>query len=636
MEKRVGRKVVSLVLVMVLVLSIAPCVALAEHGSGSIRVDISLQPLLPMGSGYEFHFMDLLAGEDQDQSQTKEFHITNTGESELTGLSVSLVNPDNLDSNVNFEVIQAPAEALAAGANTKFIVELQDPISAHGKHVATVSVSADQLSQPYEFTVHILVDPEPDDIPEGQRVSSIEVYGEDDADTIETKGGTLQLYATVLPDDAVNPRVWWSIPSKDEEYIVASINRYTGELYARGNGAVTVRATGSDRWEDNIFGELTITISGQDTPAKLVSGITVNSAGNATEISSNGGTLQMSADVQPSDADDTTVTWSISSGGGFATINSSGLLTAKANGTVTIRAAAADGSGKYSDFTVTISGQTAAQATVNKYDVYTSPSPSDGGYTSGGGNYSENASCTVTAYANTGYRFASWTENGTYVSGNSSYTFTVNKSRTLIANFEYYGSGSYGGAYGYGYGGSYGSSYGSSGYVIDYGNGNIMPMSAAPAATAPTATAPAAAASNPAVTAQTAPAIEVKGAVLGRNINVREEASSKSGRVGRLQDGDDVSVLEYEDGFYKIKWENEAGYAYVSADYLNVTFSEPMEMSVSGRVNIQSRMNAASKYRVDTLRKGDIAIFIGRYKSWWIVEVEGENAYVKNGKYIKS
>ena len=42
---------------------------------------------------------------------------------------------------------------------------------------------------------------------------------------------------------------------------------------------------------------------------------------------------------------------------------------------------------------------------------------------------------TVTATANTGYTFTNWTENGTVVSTEPSYTFTVDKARSLVANF---------------------------------------------------------------------------------------------------------------------------------------------------------------------------------------------------------
>jgi hypothetical protein len=69
----------------------------------------------------------------------------------------------------------------------------------------------------------------------------------------------------------------------------------------------------------------------------LITEIVITSAGNATTITTNGGTFQMSATVLPANATDRTVTWSVISGTGNATINASGLLTAVANGTVTVK-----------------------------------------------------------------------------------------------------------------------------------------------------------------------------------------------------------------------------------------------------------------------------------------------------------
>ena len=65
----------------------------------------------------------------------------------------------------------------------------------------------------------------------------------------------------------------------------------------------------------------------------------------------------MNASVTPANADNKSVKWSVSPGSGEAVINSSGLLTAVANGTVTVRADALDGSGVYGTFVVTISEQ---------------------------------------------------------------------------------------------------------------------------------------------------------------------------------------------------------------------------------------------------------------------------------------
>jgi hypothetical protein len=89
----------------------------------------------------------------------------------------------------------------------------------------------------------------------------------------------------------------------------------------------------------------------------LVTSITVSGAGGATTISVDDGTLQMSVAVLPVNADDKTVTWSVIDGSGTATINSTGLLTALTNGSVTVRAIANDGSGVYGTRVITISNQ---------------------------------------------------------------------------------------------------------------------------------------------------------------------------------------------------------------------------------------------------------------------------------------
>ncbi len=71
-----------------------------------------------------------------------------------------------------------------------------------------------------------------------------------------------------------------------------------------------------------------------------------------------------------------------------------------------------------------------------QYNVTVSANPTAGGTVTGGGSYNQGANCTVTATANSGYTFTNWTENGSVVSTQANYTFTVNGNRTLVANFQ--------------------------------------------------------------------------------------------------------------------------------------------------------------------------------------------------------
>ncbi len=72
----------------------------------------------------------------------------------------------------------------------------------------------------------------------------------------------------------------------------------------------------------------------------------------------------------------------------------------------------------------------------NSYTVTVSASPKAGGTVTGGGDYAQGASVTVTAAAAYGYTFAGWMEGDTVVSTDESYTFTVTGNRTLTASFE--------------------------------------------------------------------------------------------------------------------------------------------------------------------------------------------------------
>ncbi len=69
------------------------------------------------------------------------------------------------------------------------------------------------------------------------------------------------------------------------------------------------------------------------------------------------------------------------------------------------------------------------------FTINTSVSPVGAGTTGGGGVYSNGASVTVTATANSGFVFVDWTEGGAPVSASPSYNFTATASRSLVANF---------------------------------------------------------------------------------------------------------------------------------------------------------------------------------------------------------
>ena len=70
------------------------------------------------------------------------------------------------------------------------------------------------------------------------------------------------------------------------------------------------------------------------------------------------------------------------------------------------------------------------------YTINATANPTNGGTVSGDiGLHYYGQSCTLVAAANEGYCFYNWTENGTVVSSDATYTFAVTDNRDLVANF---------------------------------------------------------------------------------------------------------------------------------------------------------------------------------------------------------
>lgn len=188
-------------------------------------------------------------------------------------------------------------------------------------------------------------------------VTGIVVTGANNATAITTKGGTLQMSAAVTPVNAENTKVTWSVVGMDGKATNKATIDSLGLLTAHDDGTVKVIATAKDGTE--VKGEAIITINNQ---FMKVSAITVSSAGGVSTITTKSGMLQMSASVEPANADDTTVTWSVVNTDGTSTdkarISAGGMLTALKDGAVKVIASANDDSGVKGEKTITIIGQT--------------------------------------------------------------------------------------------------------------------------------------------------------------------------------------------------------------------------------------------------------------------------------------
>jgi uncharacterized protein YjdB len=199
-------------------------------------------------------------------------------------------------------------------------------------------------------------------------VSSVTVQGQNGVSTIYTDGGTLQMEATVLPTNATDKSVTWSVTDGTGSATIDA----NGLLTATSNGTVTIKATANDA--SGVSGTGEITISNQ---VILVNSITVQGQNGVSSIYTDGGTLQIEATVLPTNATDKNVTWSVIDGTGSASIDANGLLTATATGIVIVKATANDGSMESGTTEVTIFNQStvglSSSALNDKFSIYPNP-----------------------------------------------------------------------------------------------------------------------------------------------------------------------------------------------------------------------------------------------------------------------
>lgn len=164
------------------------------------------------------------------------------------------------------------------------------------------------------------------------------------------RDATLQLTATVTPDDADDRTVTWS--SADSG--IARVDG-AGLVTAVSVGTTTITATTGDG--TGLTASCTVTVT-----SKTVQSITMDEEALSLE---RGETTRLTVIVTPQDADDVSVTW-YSNNSGVATVDDGGRVTAIEVGTAVITATTNDGSGLSAKCTVTVTPKEVDDISINK------------------------------------------------------------------------------------------------------------------------------------------------------------------------------------------------------------------------------------------------------------------------------
>ena len=249
-------------------------------------------------------------------------------------LTVS-VSPENAaDKRVKFSVSSGGEHASVSSDGTL------NAISA-----GTVKIKAVSEDGGAEATISVKIYPVP--------VKSIEITAGSAEITI---GETLALTVKVLPENAADKRVKFSISSGSDHVTVDQ----NGNVTAVAAGKAVIKAAAQDG--SGVSAKFTVTVKG--IPAQSVS---LTSTADTLTV---GGTAQLTATVLPENATDKRVTFYIADGSKYGKVSSDGKFTALAEGKVTVGAKlTSDGSIK-AKYVITVKAASLWAGSGTKADPY--------------------------------------------------------------------------------------------------------------------------------------------------------------------------------------------------------------------------------------------------------------------------
>ena len=284
--------------------------------------------------------------------ETKQVSIMLDNDIEYTALQADIILPDGLtvameDGEYIFNLTErktrthtVSSNLLSSGAIRILIASPKKTVfTGNSGALVTFYIIADaNLVGPKVITLNNVIASETNSTTHALPVTACSVTVVKSAESLEldktaaeiTEGETLQLAATVLPEDATDQTVTWT--SSDEGVATVDAN---GMVTAVAPGTATITATTNDG--SNLTAACTVTVKPAVVPATSV---TLNETSAEVTV---GETLQLTATVLPENASNPTVTWS-SSDDAIATVDANGLVTAVAAGTATITASTNDGS----------------------------------------------------------------------------------------------------------------------------------------------------------------------------------------------------------------------------------------------------------------------------------------------------
>lgn len=124
------------------------------------------------------------------------------------------------------------------------------------------------------------------------------------------------------------------------------------------------------------------------------------------------------------------------------------------------------------------------------------------------------------------------------------------------------------------------------------------------------------------------------GTISGSSVNFREQPTTSSAIIGKLEKGTEVEVLSVSDGWCQVRCSGVTGY--VSADYVKVdgeTLGQPKGIVIGSCVNVRS--GPSTGYGIVTkVYAGAIVELIEKSGNWYHISYNGRKGYI-SADYVR-
>ena len=294
------------------------------------------------------------------------------------------VSPSNAtNKNVTWSIESGSSNASISSSGTSCTVSLTREGSV------TIRATAQGNSSVYDTHTIEIIDPV-------TLVTSVSIDGPTDVFVGDSESYTV----SVSPSGATDKSIEWRLSNTSRAEITSSSDT-SCTVEFKSSGTVTLYADAQDGSGESDSFRIYI-----EDPIQLVTSVSITGS-STVDV---GSSITLGVSVSPSDATDDSITWTISSGGSYATITSSNdsscTIRGTAAGTVVVRATAQDDSGKYDTHTITVQ-KANEQFNLNFSYSPGSPGPQNQSWTVRQDTYTYTIPTTI-PLRNDGYIFVQW------------------------------------------------------------------------------------------------------------------------------------------------------------------------------------------------------------------------------------